>query len=265
MSLDQYGDRSPGCLPERKLQIPCLQLECRCIMMNLEEMSDILKSSLGIRDNIVGVRLFKSEEEIPQDLNIIERPFRYCSMIQGARRDGVSYLAHADYHECKGGASGLGLMECPENIRTGTLYFNKLHKCSTKEAGTLIAANMPRILPGSTVASYVAPLDKMVTRPDVVILVGNPLQARRIVQAAMFEKGGRATFNTAGIQSFCVDATSSPYLKGEVNVSLGCDGSVRNAGLEDEEVVVGIPYEMMEGICTVLKENYQGWDKFMRG
>jgi len=40
---------------------------------------------------------------------------------------------------------------------------------------------------------------------------------------------------------------------------------VRNAGLEDEEVVVGIPYEMMEGICTVLKENYQGWDKFMRG
>ncbi|WP_292476903.1 DUF169 domain-containing protein [Methanothrix sp.] len=183
----------------------------------------------------------------------------------GARRDGVSYLAHADYHECKGGASGLGLVECPENIRTGTLYFNKLHKCSTKEAGTLIAANMPRILPGSTVASYVAPLDKMVTRPDVVILVGNPLQARRIVQAAMFEKGGRATFNTAGIQSFCVDATSSPYLKGEVNVSLGCDGSVRNAGLEDEEVVVGIPYEMMEGICTVLKENYQGWDKFMRG
>jgi uncharacterized protein (DUF169 family) len=50
-----------------------------------------------------------------------------------------------------------------------------------------------------------------------------------------------------------------------VNVSLGCDGSVRNAGLEDEEVVVGIPFDMMERICTILKENYQGWDKFMRG
>ncbi len=74
-----------GCIPERKLQIPCLPLNFRCIMMNLEEMSDILKSSLGIRDNIVGVRLFKSEEEIPQDLKIVERPFRYCSMVQGAR------------------------------------------------------------------------------------------------------------------------------------------------------------------------------------
>lgn len=234
-------------------------------MMNLEEMSDVLKSSLGIRDHIVGVRLFKSEEEIPKDLDQIERPFRYCSMVQTARLQGTSFLARADYHECKGGSSGLGLEACPENIKSGSLYFDKLHKCETKEVGTSIAANMPRLLPGSTVASYVAPLDKMVMNPDVVLFVGNPLQARRIVQAVEFKKGGRSTFNTAGIQSFCVDATSSPYLKGEVNVSLGCDGSARNAGLADEEVVVGIPFAMMEDICTVLRDNYPAWDKFMRG
>lgn len=233
--------------------------------MNLEEMSEILKSSLGIRDNIVGVKLFKSEDEIPKDLDPIERPFRYCSMIQNARLEGTSFLARADYHECKGGASGLGLMECPENIASGSLYFDKLHKCETKDVGVSIAANMPRLLPGTTVATYVAPLSKMVMNPDVVILVGNPLQARRIVQAVMFTKGGRANFSTAGIQSFCVDATASPYLKGEVNVSLGCDGSARNAGLDDYSVVVGIPFAMMEDICTVLKTHYQGWDKFMRG
>jgi uncharacterized protein (DUF169 family) len=234
-------------------------------MMNLEEMSDVLKSSLGIRDHIVGVRLFKSEAEIPKDLDQIERPFRYCSMVQTARLQGTSFLARADYHECKGGSSGLGLEACPENIKSGSLYFDKLHKCETKEVGTNIAANMPRLLPGSTVASYVAPLDKMVMNPDVVIFVGNALQARRIVQAVEFKKGGRSTFNTAGIQSFCVDATSSPYLKGEVNVSLGCDGSAKNAQLADVDVVVGIPFAMMEDICTVLRDNYPAWDKFMRG
>jgi len=174
-----------------------------------------MKSSLGIRDNVVGVKLFKSEDEIPKDLDPIERPFRYCSMIQNARLEGTSFLARADYHECKGGAAGLGLMECPENIASGSLYFDKLHKCETKDVGASIAANMPRLLAGTTVATYVAPLSKMVMNPDVVIFVGNPLQARRIVQAVMFTKGGRANFNTAGIQSFCVDATSSPYLKGE--------------------------------------------------
>jgi uncharacterized protein (DUF169 family) len=232
--------------------------------LNLEEMSDILKSSLGIKDNIVGVRLFKSYEEIPKELESIERPFRYCEMMQNARLEGQSFLAQADYHECKGGAAGLGLMNCPENIASGSLYFDKLHKCETKGVGATISASMPRIEPGSIVATYVAPLDKIVVNPDVVIFVGNPLQARRIVQAVMYKQGGRSTFNTAGIQSFCVDATSSPYLKGEVNISLGCDGSARNAGLDDGSVVVGIPFAMMEDICTVLKEHYQGWDAFMR-
>ena len=46
---------------------------------------------------------------------------------------------------------------------------------------------------------------------------------------------------------------------------MGCDGSAKNAGLEDEDVVIGIPFAMMENICTVLKEHYQVWDKFMRG
>jgi len=104
----------------------------------------------------------------------------------------------------------------------------------------------------------------MVVNPDVVIFVGNPLQSRRVVQAVMYKEGGRSTFTTAGIQSFCVDATSSPYLKGEVNVSLGCDGSARNSGLDDGSVVVGIPFTMMEDICTVLKAHYQNWDAFMR-
>lgn len=224
-----------------------------------------MKSSLGIRDNVVGVKLFKSEEQIPKDLKSLEKPIHYCGMILRARLEGMSFLARADYHACKGGASGLGIVQCPENIASGSLYFDKLHKCETPDVGRSIAANMPRLLPGSTVATYVAPLDKMVMNPDVVIFVGNPLQARRIVQSVMFKEGGRSTFNTAGIQSFCVDATASPYLKGDVNISFGCDGSAKNSGLEDEAVVVGIPFAMMENICSVLKTHYQGWDKFMRG
>lgn len=233
--------------------------------MNLEEMAGVLKASLGINENIVGVKLFKSEEQIPKDLAPMEKPLHYCSMIQGARREAKSFFARADSHACKGGAAGIGLVLCPENISSGTLYMDKLHKCESKEIGSSIAANMPRLFPGSVVATYVAPLDKMSLNPDVVILVGNPLAARRIVQAVMFKDGGRASFNTAGIQSFCVDATASPYLKGEVNVSFGCDGSARNSGLEDEVIVVGIPFAMMEDICEVLKSHYQGWDKFMRG
>jgi uncharacterized protein (DUF169 family) len=233
--------------------------------MRLEEMSEILKASLGLNTNPVGVVLFKREEDIPKEFASIERPMRYCEMVQGARLQGNSYLASADKHECKGGAAGIGLMECPESISSGALYFSKLNKCATKEIGARISAEMPRPPAGSVVASYVAPLDKMVMNPDVVIFAGTPLQARRITQAVLYSRGGRLDYTTAGIQTFCVDATSSPYLKGEVNVSLGCDGSQRNSGLRESEVIVGIPFDMLEEICTVLRDHYKGWDAFMAG
>ena len=76
--------------------------------MNLEEMSVVLKSSLGLSDNVVGVRLFKSESEIPKELASMEKPIHYCSMVQGARKEGKSFLARPDQHACKGGASGIG-------------------------------------------------------------------------------------------------------------------------------------------------------------
>ncbi|HWQ20852.1 MAG TPA: DUF169 domain-containing protein [Methanotrichaceae archaeon] len=233
--------------------------------MRLDEMSDILKTSLGLNDNPVGVALFRREEDIPKELAVIERPLRYCEMIQGARLSGNSYMATVDKHECKGGAAGIGLMECPENIASGALYFSKLNKCVSKGVGARISADMPRPPAGSIIATYVAPLDKMVVNPDVVVLVGIPLVARRITQAVMYMKGGRAEYTTAGIQTFCVDATASPYLKGEVNVSLGCDGSQRNSGLRESEMVMGVPFEMLEGICTVLRDHYKGWDAFMAG
>lgn len=232
--------------------------------MNLEEMSQIMKSALGIRENIVGVALFKREEDIPKDLEILERPFMYCQMIQSARLHGDSFLAHADYHECKLGATSLGLINCPEDVSSGSLYFDKLSKCENRETGISIYESMLHHH-GSIAATYVAPLDKMVVNPDVVIFVGAPLQARRITQAMIYRSGGKSSFSTAGLQSFCMDATAAPYLKGELNVSLGCDGSTWYSALDDDNVVVGIPFGMMEEICTVLRDHYQDWDAFMDG
>ncbi|ABK14396.1 MAG: DUF169 domain-containing protein [Methanothrix sp.] len=231
--------------------------------MDYAEMSDILKSTLGLDSEPVGVVLFKSEEDIPKDLKEIESPLPYCGMVQRARRGEVLF-ARSDKHACRGGAAGIGLHAFPDNIVQGKLYFSKLNKCATPTVGQRIVSNLPKIPAGSTVATLVAPLSKLNMNPDVVIFVGNALQARRIVQAVLYRRGGRMNLDTAGIQSFCVDATASPILKGDVNVSLGCDGSAKKTGLTDNDVVVGIPFEMLEDICRVLKERHEGWDRFMR-
>jgi len=232
--------------------------------MELDEMAKILVESLELETNPVGVKLLRNEDDIPKDIKMIEEPLRYCEMVQAARLRGETTLSKVETHSCKGGASGLGLMEFPDNISSGNLYFSKLNKVETKDAGSNIVSSFPSQEPGSTVATLVSPLEGMTMNPDVVIFVGKPFQARRIVQAALCKEGGRLEFSTAGIQSFCVDATSSPILKGDINVSLGCDGAAKNAGLEDDFVVVGIPFDMVEEICKVFAERCAGWDNWMR-
>ena len=232
--------------------------------MEVDIMAKTLVETLHLETNPVGVKLFRDASEIPGDLKMVDGPLRYCEMVQAARLRGETTLAGPDLHSCKGGSAGLGMNEFPENISSGNLYFSKLNKVETKEAGSKIVSSFPAQEAGRTVATLVGPLERMRVKPDVVIFVGKPFQARRVVQAALYQEGGRVNFDTSGIQSFCVDATSSPILKGDVNVSLGCDGAAKNAGLEDEFVVVGIPFDMAEKISFVLADKGKVWDDWMR-
>ncbi len=73
------------------------------------------------------------------------------------------------------------------------------------------------------------------------------------------------TANFAGIQSTCADATGYPYISGNMNVSIGCDGAAKNAGLADDELVVGIPAELIEEITETLMLCAPGWDDWQKG
>lgn len=185
-------------------------------------------------------------------------------MLQDARFKDVVSFAAKDKHACKGGAAAIGLEDYPENIKTGGLYFEKLGKQISIGVAKRVVDNMPRPVPGSTVATIVAPLDNTPTKPDVVVIIGSVIAIRRIAQAIIYRHGGRMTANFAGIQSTCADATASPYLTGEINISIGCDGAAKNAGLKDDEMVVGVPEELIEDIVTILDEHSAAWDEWMR-
>ena len=67
----------------------------------------------------------------------------------------------------------------------------------------------------------------------------------KLAQSSLFRLGGRITGSCAGIQSICSDAAALPYLSGQPNFSLGCDGSRKYSGIADNEMVIGIPGEMI--------------------
>jgi uncharacterized protein (DUF169 family) len=97
-----------------------------------------------------------------------------------------------------------------------------------------------------------APLEKTPFDPQVVLIVASPWAMLKLSQSTLFWVGGRISAEFAGIQSVCADACAQTYLNGKVNFSLGCDGSRKFSGIEDGEMVMGIPAERLPDIIAAL-------------
>jgi uncharacterized protein (DUF169 family) len=98
-----------------------------------------------------------------------------------------------------------------------------------------------------------APLEKAPFIPQVILIVSNPWSMLKLSQSTLFRMGGRINAEFAGIQSVCSDACAQTYLNGKVNFSLGCDGSRKFAGIDDAEMVMGIPAELLPEIVEALQ------------
>ena len=215
------------------------------------EIAETLKETLNLRGSPVAVKLAKSKEAIPEGVRSIDDTARHCQMISKARLDGEIFYATADKHVCMGGAWALGLKELTRSLRTGEFYY-KLGKFESWAACMRTIQQVPHVPELETYATVYAPLEKTPFDPHVVIIIAEPRTMLKLAQATLYRLGGRIESTMAGIQSVCADATAQPYLTGRVNYSLGCDGSRRFSGIEDAELGIGIPAEILPEFARAL-------------
>ncbi len=215
------------------------------------EIAETLKTALALRGSPVAVKLAKSPEGIPEGVGPIEETVRHCQMVSRARLDGEIFYATGDKHVCMGGGWALGLKELTKSLRSGEFYY-KLGKFESWAACMRTIQQVPHVPELETYATVYAPLEKTPFDPHVVIIVGAPRAMLKLAQATLYQLGGRIESTMSGIQSVCADATAQPYLTGRVNYSLGCDGSRRFSGIEDDELVMGIPGEILPEFVRAL-------------
>lgn len=215
------------------------------------EIAETLKKTLNLRGSPVAVKLAKSPEAIPDGVGPIDDAVRHCQMVSRARLNGEIFYATADKHVCMGGAWALGLKELTKSLRTGEFYY-KLGKFESWAACMRTIQQVPHVPELETYATVYAPLEKTPFDPHVVIIVAEPRAMLKLAQATLYRLGGRIESSMSGIQSVCADATAQPYLTGRINYSLGCDGSRRFSGIEDNEQVMGIPAEILPEFARAL-------------
>lgn len=211
--------------------------------MNYSELSKTFVSGLGVR-NPVAIALCRT---VPKDMVRLDKPTRHCQMITKAMDEGAQFYTLEADHACKGGAAALGLREMEPVLRSGEFYF-KLKGFKTQDAAKQTMDRIPLLEPGSTKAVLYAPLEKATFEPDVIVTMATPRQAMQIVQALLYEEGGRVESGFSGRQSLCADCVAEPSRTKKLGISVGCSGSRKNAGIKDSEMIIGIPFALFPAL-----------------
>lgn len=221
------------------------------IKINYAEAADTLKKFLKLSGSPVAFRFAAKKEDIPVGMEVLDKTIRHCSMVGLARKEGRIFYSTQDKHECNGGAWSLGLREITESLKNGDFYF-KLGKFESSAACKRTIDRVSHLHTGDTYATLYAPLEKTPFDPQVVLIVASPWAMLKLAQSTLFRLGGRINAEFSGIQSVCSDACAQTYLNGKVNFSMGCDGSRKFSGIEDGEMVMGIPAELLPEITEAL-------------
>jgi uncharacterized protein (DUF169 family) len=222
------------------------------VSINYAEASETLKKYLKLSGSPVAFRFATKKEDIPAGMQELDKTIRHCSMIGLARKEGRIFYSTAGKHECNGGAWALGLREITDSLKNGDFYY-KLGKFESSAACKRTIDRVPHLQTLETFATMYAPLEKTPFDPQVILIIASPWVMLKLAQSVLFRLGGRINAEFSGIQSVCSDACAQTFLNGKVNFSLGCDGSRKFSGIEDGEMVMGIPAELLPEISEALK------------
>lgn len=197
-----------------------------------------------------GVKFYDNPDERPAKTQRPSNPMNVCQITALTRYYGRSMYFTADDMACIIGAVAMGMMEPPENMRSGKIAA-MLH--ADLESAKRFTDLVPRIPFGKIKAIASAPLDRLTFEPDVIIVYGNTAQSMRIVQAYLWQRGGRAGFTTGGEYSLCADTLADTYNKQDLSLAIPCFGDRKTGMAQDDELTVAFPTFMTAEILTGLQ------------
>ena len=216
----------------------------------VRESLETLKGVLGLETEPIGITLLFTEEDYDRyPIKETEVALPYCLMVKHAALREKGTKSRLEHHKCDGATTALALEPSTERIESGQEYFSYQLYSSVATAGRLRRAI--KSLHGMQVSTYgvaVVPLKDCVQTPDVVIIMTNAYQSMRIVQGYEYNTGKKPAIDMGAMQAMCSELTASPYLTGELNVSVLCPSTRMLCKWSEHDMGVGIPFELFEQI-----------------
>lgn len=226
--------------------------------MDVKEMTDKIEQYVRPATFPVGIKMLKPGEALPPRTRTpadLGSRFATCQTINLVRRYGWSIGLTADHHSCPLGLVALGFKE-------NVAYIQEGHACegmytATLEAGASTEAAVPKLAPGQYASLLASPLrSHPYYPPDVVVVFGNSAQVMRLVQAALYQRGGYLTSSFSG-RLDCADIVVRTMQTDECQVILPCTGDRMFGQTQDDEMAFSIPASKIEEVISGLESTHK--------
>lgn len=208
-----------------------------------------LKEELELTGEPVGITFLFTKEEYDQyPVSETSHAMPYCVMVkQGVH--GTSLKSRLEHHKCDGATTALALEPSTERIESGQEYFSyNLYSSVAVARRMRESIKSLHRMPVQTYGIAIVPLKDCVQTPDVVIIMTNALQSMRLVQGYEYRTGKKPEIDMGAMQGMCSELTVSPYLTGQLNVSVLCPSTRMLCKWSPNDMAVGIPFELLETI-----------------
>ena len=207
----------------------------------------------------VAVRMLRSGEPIPEKARRPARDFKAhfanCQTIDMVRRYGWTIALTREDSICSLGIVALGLDKELKFYSDGNLCAGMYTE--TPEAGARSEAAVDKFAHKQYDGFVAAPLERANFEPDLVVIYANPAQVMRLVQGALWKRGGKLTSSFGG-RIDCAEIIVTTLKTQECQVILPCSGDRIFGQTQDHEMAFSIPWGKMEEVLEGLRGTHKG-------
>jgi uncharacterized protein (DUF169 family) len=218
-----------------------------------------LETHLRVPTFPLGIKSLKAGEPLPEKAKI---PLKHlgvkvavCQAISIARRYGWTLALAGDDISCPIAKAVFGFEERNEYYTSGSLAEGMYGSC--KEAGARFENALAKFEFGEYATVVVGPLGRIGFVPDTVLVYGNSAQVLRLLNGALYRRGGSIVSEFSG-RGDCSDIIIKGKKSKEPQVILPCYGDRIFGMTADDEMAFTFPFDRSEEIVEGLEKTHAG-------
>jgi MtaA/CmuA family methyltransferase len=228
-------------------------------VIDLKKVNDELNTYIRPQTFPTAVRMFRRDEPLPEKAKRpgrdFQKGFANCQTIDMVRRYGWTIALTREDSICSLGIVALGFDKELKYYREGNLC--EAMYTETAEAGARSEAAVDKFPYQEFHALVAAPLDRCDFEPHLICIYANPAQVMRLVQAALWKRGGKLTSSFGG-RIDCSEIIVTTMKTNECQVILPCSGDRIFGQTQDHEMAFTIPWGRIEEVLEGLRGTHKG-------